>query len=143
MTKLLSLINNVFDHPDFGKFLLRLTFGGLLLFHGWFKVVNGVDWIGNMIQSYGLPSFLAYGVYLGEVIAPILLILGVLTRISALIIAGNMVVAWLLVDMQHTFTITAVGAWGLELLALFFFGALAIAFLGAGKISLAHNSKWQ
>lgn len=143
MTKLLSLIDKIFDHPDLGRFLLRLTIGGLLLFHGWFKIVNGIDWIGGMMLSYGLPSFFAYGVYLGEVIAPVLLILGILTRISALTIAGNMVVAWLLVDMKNTFTINQVGAWGLELIALFFFGALAIAFLGAGKISLARNSVWR
>lgn len=143
MTKLLSLIDKIFDHPDLGRFLLRLTIGGLLLFHGWFKIVNGIGWLEGMMHSYGLPSFFAYGVYLGEVIAPIFLILGILTRVSALTIAGNMVVAWLLVDMKNTFTITPVGAWGLELIALFFFGALAIAFLGSGKISLARNSVWR
>lgn len=143
MTKLLSLINKIFDHPDLGKFLLRLTIGGLLLFHGWFKITNGIGWIESMMLARGLPTFLAYGVYLGEVIAPAFLIFGILTRISALAIAGNMVVAWLLVDIKNTFTITPVGAWGIELIILFFLGALTIAFLGAGKISLAHNSKWQ
>lgn len=143
MKKLLSSVEAFLDCPDLGRLLLRLTIGGLLFLHGWHKVTGGTDWIQGMLAAHGLPAFIAYGVYAGEVIAPILLILGILTRLSALTIAGNMIVAWLLVDMPKTFTIDQVGAWGLETLAFFFFGALTIAFLGAGRFSVAGNSVWR
>ncbi|WP_369334854.1 DoxX family membrane protein, partial [Vibrio cholerae] len=42
---------------------------------------------------------MAYGVLLGEVVAPCLIILGILTRPAALGLAFTMVVAWLMVGM--------------------------------------------
>ncbi|AHW89760.1 hypothetical protein J415_21815 [Klebsiella michiganensis HKOPL1] len=67
---------------------------------------------------------------MGEVVAPCLLILGVLTRPAALVLAFTMVVAWLMVGTGKTFALDAVGAWAIESLVYFFVGALAIAFLG-------------
>lgn len=58
-----------FDHPDAGKLALRLTFGGLMLFHGVAKIQHGVGWIAGALQEQGLPAFIAYGVYVGEILA--------------------------------------------------------------------------
>lgn len=80
---MLGLINRVLDKPDAGKLLLRLAFGILLIFHGWHKMVDGVGAIAGMLTNAGLPTFIAYGVFAGEVIAPVLLILGILTGPSA------------------------------------------------------------
>lgn len=66
-------------------------------------------------------------------VAPCLLILGVLTRPAALVLAFTMVVAWLMVGTGKTFALDAVGAWAIDSLVYFFVGALAIAFLGAGR----------
>ncbi|WP_323129421.1 DoxX family protein, partial [Klebsiella pneumoniae] len=44
------------------------------------------DWRG-LLAAQGLPGFIAYGVLVGEVVAPCLLILGVLTRPAALVLA--------------------------------------------------------
>lgn len=60
--------NRLADHQDAGILLLRLTIGILLLFHGVAKIEHGVGWIVQMLQAAGLPDFIAYGVYIGEVI---------------------------------------------------------------------------
>ncbi|AIK80202.1 doxX family protein [Klebsiella pneumoniae subsp. pneumoniae] len=96
-----------------------------------------------MLAAQGLPGFIAYGVLVGEVVAPCLLILGVLTRPAALVLAFTMVVAWLMVGLDKTFALDAVGAWAIENLVYFFVGALAIALLGAGRYSLAGQSAWR
>lgn len=134
---LLNTVNRRLSHDDAGKLLLRLAVGGLMLFHGIHKLIDGVDGISGMLAAQGLPGFIAYGVLVGEVVAPCLLILGVLTRPAAL------VVAWLMVGLDKTFALDTVGAWAIENLVYFFVGALAIALLGAGRYSLAGQSAWR
>ena len=141
--KLLQAVNRTLSHEDFGKLLLRLVVGGLMLFHGLHKLFDGVDGISAMLVAKGLPGFIAYGVLVGEVVAPILLILGVLTRPAALVLAFTMVVAWLMVGLGNTGALDKTGAWAIESLVYFFVAALAIAFLGAGKYELGGKSAWQ
>lgn len=93
-----------------------------------------------MLEAKGIPGFVAYGVFAGELIAPALIILGYMTRPAALIYAINILIATLLVGQHKFFTVTKVGAWGLENEALFFFGAICIMLLGAGKYSLKPDS---
>ena len=143
MTTLLNAVNRTLSHEDFGKLLLRLVVGGLMLFHGLHKLIGGVDGISAMLVAKGLPGFIAYGVLVGEVVAPILLILGVLTRPAALVLAFTMVVAWLMVGLGETVALEKTGAWAIESLVYFFVAALAIAFIGAGKYSLGGNSAWR
>lgn len=121
---------------DLGKLILRLGLGILLLLHGLAKMNNGVDWLVGMLSAQGLPGFVAYGVYIGEVIAPILIILGFYTRIGGLIAVINMLFAIGLVHMNELFTLGNSGGWSLELQGLFLFGSLAIVFLGAGTYSM-------
>ena len=141
VTKVIGAINSALSKDDLGKLLLRLGVGGLMLFHGLHKVFGGVDGIAGMLTAHGIPGFVAYGVLLGEVVAPVLIILGVLTRLSALGLAFTMVVAWLLVGLNNTFMLDKVGAWAIESLVYFFLGALAVAFLGAGRYAL--GGKWR
>ena len=55
---------------DAAKVLLRLAVGGLMLFHGVQKIRHGVDWMYPLLEAKGLPTFIAYGSYFGEVAAP-------------------------------------------------------------------------
>lgn len=121
---------------DMGKLVLRLSVGGLMLLHGIFKLQNGVGGIAGMLGSQGLPGFLAYGVYLGEVVGPVLVIIGLYTRVGAVLIIGNMLVALALAHSQELFSLGSMGGWELELQGMFLFGAVAIALLGAGKYSV-------
>lgn len=129
---------------DLGKLLIRLTVGALLLFHGIAKVKTGPGFIANSLSEHGMPGFFAYGVYVGEVVAPILLILGLITRPAALVVAFNMVVAILLVQRAKFFTINERGgAWGVELEMFFMVAAIAIFFLGSGRFALSRgNGRW-
>lgn len=143
MTNLLTRVNQIFSHPDFAKLLLRLMVGGLMLFHGWHKLLSGVGGIQSMLAAHGLPAFIGYGVLLGEVVAPLLLIAGILCRLSALTMIGTMVVAWLLADFDNTFSLTPVGAWAIESIAMYALAAAAILFQGCGKYSIISNPTWR
>jgi len=129
---------NRFD--DTGKLLLRLTIGILLLMHGLFKLANGIDTITALVQAQGWPIWLAFGVFIGEVIAPSLLIIGVLTRVGALVIVFNMGLAVYLAHASQILSLTKTGGWALELQGLFLMGALVIALLGAGRFSLGGSN---
>ena len=129
---------------DLGKLLLRLTLGGLMIFHGIAKLISGPAGIKGMVAAAGLPEELGYFVYVGEFIAPLLLIIGLFTRPAALVIAGNMVVAVVLAHATQLFTLNAkTGGWALELQAFFLFTELAIALLGPGGIRFGRrNDFW-
>ena len=89
-----------------------------------------------MLTSNGLPGVLAYLVYVGEIVAPVLLIIGLYTRPAAWITVINMLVAIWLVHMKDIAVIGKTGGWALELQGMFLFAALAVAFLGAGRFSV-------
>ena len=126
-----------------GRLLLRLTLGGLLLFHGISKLMNGIDPITAGLAKAGLPGALGYFVFVGEVLAPILLILGMWARIGAFLVICNMLVALALVHSKQLFTLSPSGGYGLELQAFYLLTAVAIAMLGAGRYSLSGtDGRW-
>ena len=118
-----------------GKLVLRLSVGILMLMHGIDKVGSGVDGIVGMVAKAGLPGQFGYLVYVGEVLAPVLVIIGLWTRPAALLMFVTMIVAIWLVHPNDLFQLTRNGGWALELQGLFLFGSLAIALLGAGRYS--------
>ena len=127
---------------DLGKLLLRVVLGVLILFHGVSKLIHGPGYILGVVTGAGLPSFIAYGVYVGEVVAPLLL-LGYWTRVGGLIIVINMLVAIGLVHMGQLATLAGTGGWALELQGIFLGTALAIMLLGAGRYSLGGSGgRW-
>jgi uncharacterized membrane protein YphA (DoxX/SURF4 family) len=121
---------------DLGKLVLRLTVGILTLLHGVAKLSAGPASILGLIAKTGLPPALGYLVYVGEILAPLLLIIGLWTRPAAVIVAINMVVAVLLVHAGQLGELTKSGGWALELQGFYFFTAVAIALLGAGRFSV-------
>jgi putative oxidoreductase len=121
---------------DLGKLVLRLTLGIFMLLHGIAKISGGTEGIGKMLEGIGLPAFFAYGVYVGEVIAPVLVILGLYARIGAALIVVNMLFALLLVHRAEVFLIGKSGGWALELQGFFLFTALALVLMGPGRYSV-------
>ena len=121
-----------------GKLVLRLTLGILVLFHGVAKIIHpdSLGFIKSGVVGWGLPEIVAYGVYIGEVLAPLLLILGVYTRWAGLIVVVNMVFAIGLAHMNHLFALTDHGGYRLELQMFYLFGALAVMFLGSGRYAV-------
>jgi uncharacterized membrane protein YphA (DoxX/SURF4 family) len=126
---------------NLGKLLLRLTLGGLLLFHGVAKLQYGVDGIVERVAGTGLPASLGYLVYVGEVLAPVLLILGLWTRLAALMVAVNMVVAVLLAHTAQLGELGRSGGYALELQMFYFLTAVALMFLGGGRLGVGRTSK--
>jgi len=135
------MASNTLDH--LGKLLLRVTVGGILIFHGVDKLFSGISAIESMVMARGLPALFAWAVFIGELIAPALVILGWYTRLGGLLITANMVTAITLAHTADIFQINQMGGWQLELQGLFLFGGLSIALLGAGRYSVAGpNSPW-
>lgn len=128
----------VYANDALGKLVVRLTLGGLMLFHGAAKVLHpgSLEFIGNALIGVGLPAFFAYGVYIGEVLAPLMVILGIYCRIGGLIIAVNMVFAVILVHMGDLFALNQHGAWALELQAFYLLGGIAVLLLGSGRLAV-------
>jgi putative oxidoreductase len=123
-------------NADLGRLLLRLTLGGCLILHGIAKLQGGVAGIGQALAANGLPAFVAYGVYVGEIVAPVLVILGFYSRIGSVLIAINMLFAIGLMHRADLFKMGEHGGWALELQAFYLFTALALALMGPGRYSI-------
>jgi putative oxidoreductase len=128
--------NTLHSFDDTGKLLLRAVLALLLLFHGISKLMGGIGFITGMLEKAGLPGAFGYLVYIGEVVAPLLILVGVFTRPAALVVAVNMVVALLLVHTSQFFSLNETGGWALELQGMYLGAALAVALLGAGRYSV-------
>ncbi|MGI4849342.1 MAG: DoxX family protein [Janthinobacterium lividum] len=125
------------NHADnLGKLVLRVALALMILLHGFWKITHGAEQITGMVANAGLPAALGYLVYVGEIVAPLMVLLGVLARLGGLVIAVNMVVAFVLVHHSQLLSLNKQGGWALELQGMYLFGAIAVALLGAGKYAL-------
>ena len=123
-----------------GKLILRITLGVLIIMHGISKLTGGIDWLDGALANAGLPAFFKYGVYVGEVLAPLAVIAGFYARIGAWLIAVNMLFALGLVHGAELFVIDPQSrTLVLELQYMFFFSAIAVALIGPGRY--AFNQK--
>jgi len=127
---------------DLSLLIIRLTVGILMLLHGIYKLNHGIGGIVGMVEAKGLPGFIGYGVFVGEVLAPLLLIVGYRTRIGALLLLANMLFVIFLVQQHNIFALDAHGGWKLELVGFYLFGALALFFSGGGKYALSSKTSW-
>ena len=121
---------------DLGKLLLRLTLGILMLLHGVAKLRGGIGFLEPMVTKIGLPEWVSYGVIVGEVVAPIMVILGLFARTGAFIIFINMIFAVILAHRAEIFDLGKSGGYALELQALFMFTALALVLMSPGRYAL-------
>jgi putative oxidoreductase len=124
-----------------GILVQRVTVGGLMLFHGVYKIFNGVEGIQKMLEARDLPGFFAYGVYLGEVLGPLMMILGFKARIGAALVAFTMIVSIPLAFSDSFWKLTDTGGPVIELNLLYLLGALAIVISGSGMFSLDNALK--
>ena len=121
---------------DLGKLVLRVALGLLILLHGISKLRHGLGPIEQMVVAHGLPGFVSYGVLVGEVLAPVLLLLGFHARVGALLVAVNMVFAFALAHMAQLGQLNDQGGWALELQGMYLASALALALIGPGRYAI-------
>jgi putative oxidoreductase len=116
-----------------GKLILRVVIGVVVILHGIAKLIGGVGGIAGMLSGIGVPGLFAYAVFLGEVVGPVLMIVGFYARIGALLVALNMVVALALAHTHEVFALNEHGGWAIELQAFLLFGAISSMLLGPGR----------
>jgi putative oxidoreductase len=124
---------------DLGKLVLRLVLGILVLLHGIFKLKGGVGFITPLVTGIGLPAWITYGVYIGEILAPLMLILGFFSRLGAFIIFVNMIFAVVLMHQPDLLSLGKQGGWALELQGMFMFTALALTLMTPGRYALTRR----
>jgi putative oxidoreductase len=111
-----------------------------MLFHGIAKLSGGIAWVTQPLSAINMPSAVGYGLYVAELIAPIFMLLGLWTRIAALTIMFDMIMAVILVHTKDVFTLQPQsGGWAIEIEAFYFLAALAIFFLGGGRYSVTRG----
>jgi putative oxidoreductase len=127
---------------DIGIILLRISIASTMFIYGISKLIHGIGFIANLLTQYGLPSFLGYGVYVGEIIAPILIIIGYRTKLAGLIFATNCFVATLLVQLPNLLKLNDFGGWEMGPLFIYTLFGIALFFTGGGKYSVSTKNKW-
>jgi putative oxidoreductase len=128
---------NAAAQQDLARLLLRLVLGLCILLHGIAKIRHGVGGIEQMLVAHGLPGILSWGALVGEVVAPLMLLVGWHARIGGALVAINMLFAIFLAHMGQVFALDPQsGGWAIELQAMFLFAGIAIALFGPGRFSL-------
>ena len=121
---------------DAALLLARLGVGGMMLLHGIEKLTGGIVWLEQLLQLNGMPAFLAYGVYLGEIVAPLMLIVGFAVRPAAFILLVNMVFAVGLTHADDLWLLSPQGGWMLEVQGLYMLFAVMLMLSGGGRFSV-------
>ena len=121
---------------DLGLLALRVLVAGLLIFHGVGNLLNGYAFIKSMMAQSGLPEFMAYGAFFGEIVAPVFMILGYKVRLASLLVAGTMLVAIFTTHLGDVFSLNQFVGWAIELQAFYLFGALVVFLVGAGNYAI-------
>jgi putative oxidoreductase len=127
---------------DFGKLVLRLGVGGTMLFHGVHKLFTGLDPVKALLTPHKIPEALAYIAYFGEIVGPVLIIIGLFARVGAFLVAVEVAALVALGGVAELIAVAPTGAYACEIEALYFAGALAILLFGPGKIAIA-KGKYQ
>jgi putative oxidoreductase len=124
--------NNFWADPDVGALVLRVTLGVLLFLHGWHKVLAGIDNQTQMLVNKGISGFFMYFVFVSEVLAPLLILLGVFTRLSAMSIILTLIVILYVMPIP-IMALNEHGAWVVELQLFYLLVPVAMFFIGPGR----------
>lgn len=134
---------------DFALLILRLTLAVVVWPHGAQKALAlfGGPGIAGTVEGlsghFGLPVLLVYLIIALEFAGPVLLVLGILTRLTALGLAIDMACAAALVHLPNGFFMNFTGKQAGEGVEFFIFAvgiALALVIAGPGRIALARRA---
>ena len=120
---------------------VRIIVGIIMFAHGLQKLTEVVpgNFGGQVLAGLGvpLPVFMGYVVTLVELVGGLLLIVGFLSRLAALLLTIDLVIAILLVKVNVGFISGSSGT-GAELDLALIAGFLVILFAGPGRLSVDH-----
>lgn len=109
---------------------LRVALSGMMLTHGIPKFLKLISGDFEFVSVFGLGGAISLVVaVLGEVVFPILIIIGFKTRLSAIPVILTMAVAAFVIHANDPFGVK-------EKALLFLIGFITIALLGGGRYSL-------
>ena len=119
----------------YAAFFMRLAVGGVFLMHGIAKFERGIGATAHMLAGIGFPFSTIFAVILMtiETVGAICVLLGILTRVWAAVMAVVMVVAILAVKVRN--------GMNFEVEALLLAGAVTLVALGDGPLSVAVRFK--
>ncbi len=133
---------------DAAALLLRVAAGLIFLPHGWSKIAGeggSAAFAADVATNYGIPAFLGHLAAYAEVFAGLLLIVGLLSRIDAFLLAATMFVAAFIVQLPDAlFEVppnanrTFVALRGIEMPLALFAICTALLLSGPGRWSLDH-----
>lgn len=127
---------------NIGLLIIRIGISFTMLIYGITKLIYGIDFIKDIFTLHGLPSFLGYGIYIGEIIAPILIIIGFRTKLAGFIFAFNCLAAILMAQLPNLLKLNEFGGWAIGPIFIYMIFGVALIFTGAGKYAISTNNKW-
>ncbi len=142
MSAVIKVLNTGSSHVPI---LLRVGLGLVILPHGLQKVFGwfgGFGFAGTMdffTQTMGFPYLLGLAAIVAESVGAVLLILGLATRVSALVIGVTMFVAMVTVHLPYGFFMNWSGSQageGVEFFVLTLALAAALVLSGGGALSV-------
>ncbi len=113
---------------------LRSSIGVIFILHGMMKFNPG---FANALPNMGLPPEMQIPIALAEVVPGVLMIIGVLSRLSGALLSIVMLGAIFMVKRAQSMT----GDGGVEFDVILLAASLAIMIAGPGRISLAQAIK--
>ena len=118
---------------DLGLLILRVWMGlSLLVLHGWGKLTRFEEMSGKFADPLGIGTKASLSLaVVGEVVGPILLVLGLYTRLGALISMTTMAVAFFI---QHHGVLKGPGSGELAFIYMAGFAVLLVA--GGGRFAV-------
>lgn len=120
---------------NYGAFIARAGFGGVLLSHGLLKaLVFTIPGTVGYFESQGLPGFLAYLVIFGEITGGIAILLGIYTRLAALLSIPILLGATMIHAGNGWVFSNAGGGW--EFPAFLSLIAVSVALQGSGSFAI-------
>jgi putative oxidoreductase len=130
--------DNFWTNSDIGLLIIRIALGGIIFFHGFHKLMHGIDDQFQILSSNGIPGQFIYFVYVSEVLAPVLIVLGILTRLSNLTIIVTMIVVFY--ALPFPIGLDEHGAMNIESQLYFLLLSVALFFTGPGRYVLKKNN---
>jgi len=130
-------------NPDAGLLVLRLGIGMVFLAHGWTKVFGmQISFVQGMLAMVGwaIPEWLLWLVAALEIVGGLALVAGMFTRLFAMLLGLEMVVAVMLFHLREGFFIASVPnaplAYGFEYHVALVSGLVCLFLAGPGLWSL-------